>query len=281
MEVTMDSTGLNEKKRGKKSTWYENEDGDVVAKVCKECKIPKVLNDFAKQKSCIGGVRAKCKMCSADDHRNYYMKNSERNKNYMRRWYQDNRAWKSEYNRVYSENNDYYSEYHRNWRISNPDKMSINSHKRRARKRALPANLTLDDQVTIIAYFNEGCALTGIQESIHWDHVIPLSTGYGGTTHKNMIPLRDELNYSKNDANIFEWFATNRDRFGLEQTKFDALIEYLANINEMTIEEYRDYVYYCHDNPRTIEEITELSEAGKRSTENDEDHGNGPVGEVS
>lgn len=96
--------------------------------------------------------------------------------------------------------------------------------------------------------------LTG--ESVyHLDHVIPLTAGHGGTTYENIVPLRADLNISKHNACIFKWFADNRERFDLSQRKFDELIEYLADINEVTTKEYEEFVYWCHDNPRTVEEI--------------------------
>ena len=69
-----------------------------------------------------------------------------------------------------------------------------------------------------------------------------------------MIPLRADLNISKSARCIFDWFYDVKDHFNLPQTKFDELIEYLADINGMTANEYEDYVRWCHDNPRVIDE---------------------------
>jgi hypothetical protein len=118
--------------------------------------------------------------------------------------------------------------------------------RRRARERSLPDTFTLTQLNETLAQFNGGCALTGDSFAIHWDHVIPLATGHGGTIYGNMIPLRADLNVSKSDANIFEWFKTNKQRFELSQERFDALIRWLAQVNEMSTSEYRDYVYEAH-----------------------------------
>jgi hypothetical protein len=125
---------------------------------------------------------------------------------------------------------------------------------RRAMKKNLPDNLTAVQIETMLEFF-EGCALTGKQKNLHLDHVIPLSIGHGGTTAENIVALIDFLNLSKHDGNLFEWFKENKQRFDLSQDKFDTLIDYLAELNEMTHAEYRDYVYWCHENPRTVDQI--------------------------
>jgi hypothetical protein len=144
----------------------------------------------------------------------------------------------------------------RRWAVDNKEKVSASVQRRRARLRNLPADFFEQDVVNLLSLFNEGCALTG-DYRIHLDHVIPLATGHGGTINGNMIPLRGDLNFSKNDRNIFEWFEAIRQRFELSQERFDNLIAWLASANAMTCEEYRDYVYWCHANQRTIDELEE------------------------
>jgi len=114
--------------------------------------------------------------------------------------------------------------------------------------------LTAEKRDLIIEQFDGGCALTGDKADVHLDHVIPISVGHGGTTYENIIPLRADLNLSKGTGNIFEWFEANMQRLKLKRTKFNTLIEYLADINGMTTKEYEAYVRKCHDNPRIIDE---------------------------
>jgi hypothetical protein len=142
----------------------------------------------------------------------------------------------------------------REWAVDNKEKISAALHRRRARLKKLPSDFFESDIVNLLTLFNDGCALTG-DLPIHLDHVIPLSTGHGGTINGNMIPLRADLNFSKNDSNIFEWFEAIRQRFELSQERFDNLIAWLASANAMTVEEYRDFVYWCHANPRNIDEL--------------------------
>lgn len=145
-----------------------------------------------------------------------------------------------------------------NWAYENKEKMSAAAHRRRARLKNLPDDFYDDDIDRLMEVFNGGCALTDDYQ-IHLDHAIPLATGQGGTINGNMIPLRADLNFSKNDSNIFEWFEANRQRFELSQERFDNLIAWLASANAMTVEEYRDYVYWCHENPRSIDELEDAA----------------------
>jgi hypothetical protein len=136
-------------------------------------------------------------------------------------------------------------------RIKSKETARLCLQRRLARKRYLPDDFTAEQLSQVINVFNGGCALTG-ERVFHWDHVVPLSVGHGGTTYGNMIPLRGDLNISKSNRNIFEWFEANRQLFKLEQERFNRLIEWLGKANGMTVEEYRDYVYECHANPNEI-----------------------------
>ncbi|WP_416312791.1 hypothetical protein [Rossellomorea sp. FS2] len=186
--------------------------------------------------------------------RKYYKKNHERQLEKRRRHYKENRERLLEYSRKYYEEN---KEIRRRYHKENPDKVRLHYNRRRARKNALPDDFNHEQQNEVLATFNNACALTGESTSRSWDHAIPLATGHGGTTYGNMYPLRLGLNISKHDRNIFEWFEANRQRFELSQDRFDSLIAWLASANAMSVEEYRDYVYQCHENPRTIDELKE------------------------
>jgi len=220
----------------------------------------------------------------AEKDRKYNQENKERIAERGRKYYQENKERITEYQQ---ENKESIAEYHikyrqenkenarkhkqenkesiakvtRKYQQENKELFQIKSAKRRARKRQLPDDLTLEQRNAVLGHFNSSCALTGCIDVIHLDHVIPISIGHGGTTIQNMIPLRADLNMSKNARCIFDWFYDVKDHFKLPQTKFDELIEYLAGINGVTADEYEDYVRWCHDNPRSLDE-TILDETG-------------------
>jgi hypothetical protein len=237
-------------------------DCEVDGKECTKCNEWKPLNKFSTDKKGTGGFKSECKECSAKRFKKYY----EENKCYMheraKKWKEINRELHLDYMYLYHIEHKQQEKLYRN---QNKDILRLNVTRRLARKRQLPDDFTFEQEMSVAAEFNKSCAMTG-GSNIHWDHVIPLSVGHGGTTYGNMIPLRADLNQSKNDSNIFEWFEANRQRFELSQERFDNLIAYLASANAMTVEEYRDYVYWCHANPRTIDEIKHAIDGGNRQS---------------
>jgi hypothetical protein len=261
-------------KKNRKGTVYFEDNGVIVAKTCAKCNEVKSLDAFTKHKAGLGGRESSCKDCKAGYYidnkadyveryennkahlhevmRKYYEANKESIAEYQRRYYAENKEVISERYRAYRrDNKEYLTELSRKWRQNNSEKAMLITERRRARKQSLPDDFTEDQMLETLNFFG-GCALTGAIDSLHWDHAIPLATGFGGTTFGNMIPLRGDLNMSKSDANIFEWFDANKERFNLSQERFYLLIEWLADVNDMTTEEYRSYVYWCFDNKRDI-----------------------------
>jgi hypothetical protein len=268
---------LTEKKNRKGTTYFEDESGNIVAKNCAKCNEVKTLDDYPKHKAGLGGRESSCKRCKAGyyaenkaDYVRRYESNKEHYQELMRIYYATNKESLSEYQRKYNAENkeyiaeryrkycdanrEYLTELSRNWRRNNPEKATLIAERRRARKQSLPDDFAEDQLLETLASFG-GCALTGEASNLHWDHVIPLATGFGGTIFGNMIPLRGDLNTSKNDANIFEWFRANKERFSLSQSKFDRLVEWLASVNVMTTDEYRSFVNECFENKRNAGEL--------------------------
>jgi hypothetical protein len=273
-----DSLELCIEKKNRNGTRYFIDDlGNFVAKECTRCREVKRMSNFSVSKNRLGGCQPRCKACDSlskaewsksnpDYGRTYYKENRsttiERAKTYYyenkekvlsntKKYRIKNRETISENQKLhYVENREKYALRSKLWQKENLDKCRLINHRYRARKRLLPNTLTEEQMSNVINFFG-GCALTYSKE-IHWDHVVPLATGHGGTILGNMIPLRMDLNASKQESNIFEWFEANRQRFNLEQERFDRLIEWLGKANGMTVEEYRDYVYECHANPNEI-----------------------------
>jgi hypothetical protein len=245
-----------EKIRKKKSVWYENEEGEIIAKVCSKCGYAKLFESFPKHNTGIGGREASCKVCKANATRGWYEENREaalENDRIYNEIYKDIRAERSR--KRYEEKREWILGLGRKWRKNNPDRMSLLYNLRRARVASLPHTLTTEEYDITLEYFGNSCALTGETEDLEKEHAIPISIGHGGTTFENCYPMAGRLNASKYNKNIFEWFEANRQRFELSQDRFDNLIAYLASANAMSVEEYRDHVYWCHANPRSINEL--------------------------
>lgn len=86
-------------------------------------------------------------------------------------------------------------------RAAHPEVSQINCARRRAKKKGLPATLTVEQwEVIKIAYGNR-CAYCGKKPGqLTQDHVIPLSKG-GGTIAENIVPACKSCN-SKKRANL-------------------------------------------------------------------------------
>jgi hypothetical protein len=261
----MNLEGLTEKRNRKGTVYYENQLKEIVLKRCNGCMETKEINLYHNDKSGIGGKRSKCKSCDADRDRNYHGKNREKVLERMRKSYEENREERIGYyykhrdkslilkrNR-YEENRDRELARMRNWQRKNPEKVALYVKKRRARKAALPSTLTVAQYALTLEYFGNACALTGRTDNIEQEHAIPQSIG-GGFTFENIYPMTKTLNISKFNHNIFEWFEANRQRFNLDQERFDRLIEWLGKANGMSVEKYRVYVYECHANPNVIDD---------------------------
>jgi hypothetical protein len=268
------STLLNNNRKSRKKINLEERSG-VLGKECTNCGDWVPLGGYFKHEGRLGGVRSQCKSCMKGRSNSEYSKRYRKeNKGYfkekLRDWrnankekvreasrnrYLKNKPKILEQVRAYQkENREYLTLKIREWQSKNEELLRLYVNNRRARVLLLPHTLTANQISEIIEYF-DGCSLTDETSDFHLDHVIPLATGHGGTTVANIIPLRSDLNLSKHTSNIFEWFEANRQRFELSQERFDNLIDYLASANAMTVEEYRDYVYWCHANPRSIDEL--------------------------
>lgn len=134
-------------------------------------------------------------------------------------------------------------EYSRAWSAKNKYYHAFKSNVTRARERGLPSDWTYEQMAEALEYFG-GCALTGDKEDISWDHVIPLEAGFGGTTERNMIPMKRSLNSSKGFGNLVSWHDWAVDVYGIEPRKLDELLIYLSRKNNMSVKEYKEYISF-------------------------------------
>jgi len=198
---------------------------------CCKCKQLKESVYFSKDRSQPSGLAKRCKQCDSDVRREYRTKHRDEERSRNRKYYHDNKTKLMEQQRVRRrENKAVYNRYKQN---------------RRARQRRLPNTLTAQQVEEILKVFGNRCALSG-DIDIELDHFIAISTGKGGTTRKNIIPLSRKLNASKGNKHPLQWFDENKERFGLSEDRMQAIIYYLANLNNKTTEEYVEYVNRCY-----------------------------------
>lgn len=137
------------------------------------------------------------------------------------------------------------SQYNRSRRYTseNPGISRSNNYRRRSTQYNLPFE-------SIKEFPFSSCALTG-EKDYSIDHFIAISTGHGGSYLENYMPLSKSLNSSKNDKNPFNWImfrGIDKGLLGLEVVR-------LSQLNRITVEEYRQFVYWCYSNKRNIDEI--------------------------
>lgn len=191
-------------------------------KRCSTCGLTKNLTEFPKDKRRRSGVKSECKPCHSERNRQLYYRNKERYRTVQK-------------------------EYLRN----NPDARRAKRKRRRTKERLLTYRWKVEDERKLSRDFNDKCPLTG-SENIHYDHFIPLATGHCGTYPGNIIPIDTELNEDKHANNPFEWIESRPD---ISRDEFNKLVEYLAELNGMTVNEFRSFTYWCFENKRTIDEI--------------------------
>lgn len=207
----------------------------IESKECRECLNVKELTDYYIQKKGIGGRTSTCKECVLRNRAEY------RN---------ENREVVNERNRLYRVDNKIsISEYKKEYRTVNKSGERASEQRRRARKILLPDTLTAKQHQHLVS---QGCAFTGCSGDIHLDHFIPLAWGYGGSVIENMIPLKGSLNLSKQDANPFEWIKRKYIQEQIDMDRWNATVDYLAELNGMTAQEYEEYVYWCEENKRDL-----------------------------
>jgi hypothetical protein len=199
----------------------------------------------------------------AERQRKWKKNNSERVREYKLKWRIENKEQERARSRAFYDSNQKRERLrYQEWRKNNPEKVRLKDQRRRARKASLPNDLTIERYTNeTLPHFENACAFTGRTDNLEMDHAIPISIGHGGTTFENCYPMANGLNQSKGNKNIFEWFEANRQRFNLEQERFDRLVEWLGKANGMTAEEYRAYVYECHANPNVIDDEKENAKA--------------------
>ena len=232
----------------------------VEYKHCGKCQEYKPLSEFGKDLTRWDKLNKCCKACARGYSKKYYQNNKE----YFEEYRQNNKEYYEEYSKKHYQNNkEYYEERRKGYYQNNHEAFKIRDNKRRAKKKALPANLTAKQWDKIMKDFNNSCALTGEKENIHQEHFIPLSIMHGGTTKENMYPMKGHLNISKHNKNPFEWIKEQPEEY--QNNFYNNLVPYLAKKNKMQVKEYEDFVYWCFANPRTLEQAEKDNEEGLTS----------------
>ena len=201
--------------------------------VCNKCEETKLEDEFNKCKSTISGRNGECKSCTALYRKKRLAEKGDRIREVRRAWKENNHASHIENARKY--------------RAKNREKFRLKNQRRRAMVKSLPHDLTESEMKGIFDAFGGKCAICE-RDADSLDHFIPIASGHGGTTLANMLPLCQSMNSSKMDKNPFEWADSFLD--GSSKIKFDTAVEYLSNLNGLSVDEYREFVFSCFKNTK-------------------------------
>ena len=257
-------------------------DGFITqGKICTKCNMLKPFKDYYKCKQKTDGHQSLCIACKKEKDKAYYDANQDAVRDRVKAYYHEKMeddafvlSERKRSRRKYEKHGERYRkkirERYRNdiqynqkrkaegkeWRENNKDKIVLRSLKRRVIKKKLPCDVYKEEWDLILDEFNHKCALTGESSNITVEHFIPLSTGHGGHIVGNVYPMTLRLNLSKSVYNPFEWVKRDDVLQEIDIEMWNSLINSLAEKNNLSVEDFQDYVYWCFNNQRKIEDIT-------------------------
>ena len=150
-----------------------------MKKTCSKCKVEKLISEFYKNQRNKEGRDYSCKDCVRENRRIHYRNNLEKERQRHRLYRESNRKEINERGRLYREKNrEKVRESLRKFRKNNPEKVRLNERKRRAMKRKVEENYTLEMEAFVHTFFGGKCYNCGTTESLTHDHHKALSRGH-------------------------------------------------------------------------------------------------------
>lgn len=212
----------------------------MITKICTRCSkaLPATNQYFNKCSDNKSGLQSDCKDCSRERFRKYYLKNKNRLVEKSRKFRKENpELWKAIYKQSkeknkekislkfkqyyyeniekrrklwadwYEINKDKSSEYGKKYKKENKNKVNVWRNKRRQLKKNTVSDLSIQDWIKCLEFFNFRDAYTGKKmKAISQDHIIPLSKG-GGYTKNNIVPCEKSINSSKLNKDLMDWYT--------------------------------------------------------------------------
>lgn len=236
----------------------------LMLKKCTRCLNEKSLNEFTKNKNSKDGLDLNCKECRKYLRKRY--RESEVGKQAIHKQYWDNIEKERERGRKKSGTPEYLA-YQKNYREKNKDIIreqkrkwnkerevyyKVRNHVKFAKDKGLFNEWDEERYLKLMEKHGDKCCLTGETDGIQIDHFVAIDTGHCGTYEGNMIPLTRNLNSSKSNKNPFVWIGKQAEEVQLE---FEKVVKVLAEENGLTPNDFRGFVNWCYDNPRSEDDI--------------------------
>lgn len=230
-------------------------------KICSDCKESKQISEFNKNKSLKDGHEHICRECkkiraakykarpevkakAREYELRYRKKNADKIKSRNKELW-SNPEYREKQKQYKIENKEKFKEYNRKYVAKSLPKRTVSKHLWLASMEGLESNWSEDEYNDMMNNFSGKCAISGSSDNIEVDHFIARSTGKSGTHKGNMLPVSAKINQSKANKNPYEWIKNRSEE---EKARFSIVISYLAGLNNMTEDEYRDFVYECYSN---------------------------------
>lgn len=204
----------------------------MTMKICPDCKELKTFDSFSKNKKAKDGFMHKCKECCSK----YYFANKERFKEARAQYRLDNvdrtkERYLANIDRIKENKKEYYlanidkikkyrkenAHIRRQWNLANAKKIReqqrqydlANRERRkdsdgRRRAKKLSNGIYEISKKELKRIYSSACFYCGSTNSIHADHVIPISKG-GRHSIGNLVPACAKCNMSKGSKLLIEW----------------------------------------------------------------------------
>lgn len=186
----------------------------MTEKECTKCYTIKPLDDFGVQERGKYGRRASCKVCQYAMLKERIAKNPEKRREAERNYRQRSpEVFARKDKKYYEANKQKARESNKQWKLNNPDKVAeLNRRKERVRRaRKFENGTEVYSEQQVLETYGGICHLCGIaidlsaprsagtdgwENSLHVDHLIPLSKG-GSDTLENVRPSHGLCNLQK------------------------------------------------------------------------------------
>jgi tRNA nucleotidyltransferase/poly(A) polymerase len=183
-------------------------------KTCSKCKIEKSFDEFTKHSTSKNGIRPNCKDCQKEYReknkekiKKWYQENKEHLIKYSKKRYEENKEYAKKYSKKYrEENKKYYSEYTKQRRnteplfkfscnvrtlIGNSFKRGTNQFTKKAKSEKILCCTIEEFTLFIKSKFIEGMTLENYGQW-HLDHIIPLDSA---KSEEEIIKLNHYTNF--------------------------------------------------------------------------------------
>ena len=173
-----------------------------VMKKCTVCGRWLAANkiNFYKQKHGKYGLRGICKECKKKYDDKYYEANRNKGLEYRKQYYKDNKDKLTEYRKQYCQS-------------PQGQVAAFNGRqRRRIKEEQQGTGITKDQWLQMMSFFDWKCAYSGeylggndnsFNRTI--DHIVPLNSG-GDNMIWNCVPMLRNINSSKNDKDMLDWY---------------------------------------------------------------------------